>query len=178
MFLMRINGREIDIIIPSIDKIDVVDMIRIDYGNIIGEVLTIDIMLVSVGIVRAEAEDAVRRLQLGVDIYSAKYKSKYRDDGTVAEYNSARKLVTKKPTVSEIDDALKHDIRYIKLKKRLNKAMHDSSIVSEVYWSLKGKSDKLSVFKQTVKLDDYKLDDVVAAVEKRGASVIMSKLHN
>ena len=171
------KSKRVRVITRGISVINVDDLVRIDYGNILGEVLTIDPVLADIGVLRADSDYISNKLSLGLEVYSAKFRKKYRDDNTREEYNSARKLVLKQPTSGEIDDALRSDERYIRLKRKVDEAKHNADVVSEVYWALKSKSDKLSRFGSIMNIDGYDDETIVNAIKAKGG-IISDKLHN
>ena len=175
--VVTFGGKPVTLLIDdSWDTIDVESLVRIDYGNIVGELLTVDVFLNRMGMLRAEAENIVSELQLDLDTFSARFSSSYRRDKTRKEFNSVRKEVLKVPSAPEVSDELKKDADYVAKREGLMAAQHNLSIVDNIYWALKGKSDKLKLFEKSVNVDE--LDVLETAINGIIVRAQGSKIHN
>jgi hypothetical protein len=160
------------------EELDVDNLTKIDYSNITGEIFTSHIMLNRVGLLKSEIENKLREANLHADTLRARFSHKWRKKNTYEEYNSARKMVKKKPTIGEVDDALNMDKEYINAKKDIMELENDLSIVDNIYWACKSKDDKVKLFERHLTPEDMEMDKLESSINGVLIRANRSKLHN
>lgn len=120
--------------------IDTDELVKIQYHNLIGEILTFPVLMNRIGNLKAEIEEILAETRLAVDIGTAELKEYYRRNLTINS-DSAK---AKKPTVDEVESAVQMDLKYINLRKRLIRVQREVSNIDSLYWAAKSKDDKLN----------------------------------
>ena len=129
------------------DDIDIDSLLKIDYSNLVGELVTFPIIENRIGIMLADAESKVSEVKLNRDIMEAKLKEKYAMKLT--EENSG-----KKPTVDAINAAVMQDKGYQVLLKAKIEAEKTRDYANSLLWSAKSKSNKLEKLSLTIQNQD------------------------
>jgi hypothetical protein len=135
------------------DNINIDDLLKIDYSNIIGELITFPIIVNRFGLLLADAESQVSELKLNIDVYEAKIKEKIRLKLT--EQNKG-----KNPTVDALSSAVLQDRGFQALRKRLIEVQKIRDYMNSVFWSAKDKSEKLNKLSLTIQNNDVP-DDIL-----------------
>ncbi len=119
--------------------IDFEEFLRIDYSNIIGELLTFPVLMNRIGLLRAEMESIAKTKKFETDVYEAQLKAHYR-----------KKLLTrdgkdqvKKATQGEVEEAVLMDKGYQVVMRNLITTEKGFSQIDAMFWSAKDKSHKL-----------------------------------
>ena len=81
------------------DEVDIDSLLRIDYSNLIGEMLTFPTVVAKIGNMLAEAESVVNEKKLNLDVQEAKLKEEYR-------IKLSKENGGKNPTVDALSSAL------------------------------------------------------------------------
>ena len=111
------------------DGIDIDNLLKIDYSNLIGEIITFPIIVNKFGLLLADAESKVEeRLRLRLQ-----------------EENGG-----KNPTVDALNSAVMQDKGYKALKKKLINDIKTRDYINSIFWSCKDKSEKLNKLSLTV----------------------------
>lgn len=125
------------------DDIELEDLLKIDYSNILGEMLTFPIIVAKLGNMLADAESKVNEKKLNLDVQEAKLKEEYRVK--LSELNGG-----KNPTVDALSTAVLIDKRYEVYNKMLIEAKKIRDYMLTIYLAAKDKSEKINkVFYQT-----------------------------
>lgn len=124
------------------DNIDIDTMLQINYSNLLGEAITIPMIVNRFGRLLADAESQVSECKLSLEVFEAKTKDKLRVE--LSEENNG-----KNPTVDALNNALICVPAYQKMKKRVIEAMKVRDYMNSVFWSLKDKSDKVLTLLKT-----------------------------
>lgn len=136
--------------VGEFDKnLDLDSLLRIDYQNLIAEILTFPVVVNRLGILAAQMDNQVSEAKIDLSVFEAKAKNKIRD-----EWEGG-----KKPTINEVDDTLIEDAEYIKKKKKYFKVIQNKEIFYSVYQSAKDKSEKLNKLSLTLRHGD--IDEAV-----------------
>lgn len=129
-------------ITPFNTDIDVDDLLKIDYSNLLGEILTFSVIFNRIAMLRADCQNIVNRGKVELEIFEAELSEIKRNDLT---------KLGAKVTVGEIDNAVKRDPFYIKKKNNYFEKVKNFDYVDALYWSAQSKlkllekiSDKLS----------------------------------
>ena len=126
--------------LPNFDAdISFEDFFKIDYSNIIGELLTFSVIMNRVGILRAEMEEIAKNKKFEADVYEAQLKKHYRS----MLFSKSADGTKKKATNPEIDEAVLIDKGYQVVMKNLYNTQKGFAIVENMFWSAKDKSGKL-----------------------------------
>lgn len=117
------------------EDVELDDLLKIDYSNLIGEMITFPIIMNRFGLMLADAEAAVSEAKLNLKVAEAKARERYRIE--------LEEEKGKKPSVDEVSVAVQQDNTYIALTRVLIKKEKTRDYVQSVYWASKDKSDKL-----------------------------------
>lgn len=120
---------------PFNSEIETSDLLRIDYGNMMGEILTWPLIYHKISCLRAEMENIVSETKLDLDIFEANITEEHR-----------KKLLGSgsKGTVSEVESAVKMDPRYLIKKKHYFSVQKNYNYIDALYWSSQSKDMKLN----------------------------------
>lgn len=146
------------------EDVDIDALLKIDYSNLIGELVTFPVILNRFGIMLAEAESQVAEVKLNVDVYEAKTKERLR--GELAEQNNG-----KAPTVEALNNAVVSNKAYQTMKRRYFEAVKTRDYINSVFWAAKDKSEKLNKLSLSIQPGD--LPDSV--IEGRVNNVLVKK---
>lgn len=119
------------------DDIELEDLLKIDYSNILGEMLTFPIIVAKLGNMLADAESKVNEKKLNFDVQEAKLKEEYRIK--LAESNGG-----KNPTIDALNTAVLIDKRYEVYNKMLIEAKKIRDYMLTIYLAAKDKSEKIN----------------------------------
>ena len=140
--------------------IDIDELVKIHYDNLMGEILTISALLNKVGWLKAEAQDSVRQASLDLAILEAQTKEHYRKTNTVKTQDAKGNAKIKAPTQNEVDNMITTDENCIKTKKRLFRVEKEYDYVDSLYWAVKSKDQKLNRIADSLKPEEYERDIV------------------
>lgn len=125
------------------DELDIEDLLKIDYSNLVGELVTFPIIENRIGLMLADAESKVAEIKLNRDILEAKLKEKYAL--SLADGNGG-----KRPTVDAINAAVLQDKGYQVLLRSKIAAEKARDYANSLLWSAKSKSSKLEKLSLTI----------------------------
>lgn len=151
--------------------IDMDDLLKIDYANILGEILTFPVLVNRIGILRVEMEDLVRQEKFNLEVENAKLSEMYRKEDIIS-YNSKNETVKKKPTINEIENKVSLDPSYQNSQKRLFRLQKNFAYVDSLYWSAKSKDDKLNKLSSFLRPEEFEKEIVEGIING-----IMIKVH-
>lgn len=145
--IVKIGDKTYTLLIRPFDEdVEVDDLLRIDYSNLIGEMVTFPVVVNRIGIMLAEAESAVSERKLNLEILEAKTKERLRIQ--LAESNG------KAPTVEALNNAVIQEPAYQAMRKSLINAQKTRDYLNSVFWSAKDKSNKLDRLSLTIQAGD------------------------
>jgi len=144
--------------------IDLSDITRIDYENIVAEIVTVSALMNKVANLKAEVDSRFTLEKLDVEIYEAGLKKMFRSQAVT----DGKKLVQ-----DELDGLILMDIGYQNRKKKLIRYQKDCDYLNSMYWSVKDKSDKLNNIKNNLTPKEFTSEILEGTVNG-----IMIKLHN
>jgi len=145
------------------ESIDVDSLLKIDYSNLIGELVTFPVIVNRFGVLLADAENEVSESKLNLDVFEAKTKERLRLKLTEAN--------GKAPTVDALNSALMLDKAYQQMKKKYFESQKTRDYINSIFWSAKAKDDKLS--KLSLSIQDVEIPD--SALEGRVNNVLIKK---
>lgn len=146
--VVNIGGKTYRLSFDDFDsEVDVDELLKIDYSNLIGELATFPIIVNKFGLLLADAECQVSEAKLSLDVFEAKTKEKLRVE--LAEQNNG-----KAPTVDALNNALVGNKSYQVMKKRYIETVKTRDYINSVFWAAKEKSNKLDKLSLTIQPGD------------------------
>lgn len=163
--IIQIGGNTYKLIFDNFDEdVDIDSLLKIDYSNLIGELVTFPVILNRFGILLAEAESQVAETKLNMDVYEAKTKEKLRIE--LAEQNNG-----KAPTVEALNNAVVSNKAYQAMKRKYIEVVKTRDYINSIFWAVKDKSEKLNKLSLSIQSGD--LSDSV--IEGRVNNVLVKK---
>lgn len=163
--IIQIGGNTYKLIFDNFDEdVDIDSLLKIDYSNLIGELVTFPVILNRFGILLAEAESQVAETKLNMDVYEAKTKERLRIELT--EQNNG-----KAPTVEALNNAVVSNKAYQAMKRKYIEVVKTRDYINSIFWAVKDKSEKLNKLSLSIQPGD--LSDSV--IEGRVNNVLVKK---
>lgn len=163
--IIQIGGNTYKLIFDNFDEdVDIDSLLKIDYSNLIGELVTFPVILNRFGILLAEAESQVAETKLNMDVYEAKTKERLRIE--LAEQNNG-----KSPTVEALNNAVVSNKAYQAMKRKYIEVVKTRDYINSIFWAVKDKSEKLNKLSLSIQPGD--LSDSV--IEGRVNNVLVKK---
>lgn len=163
--IIQIGGNTYKLIFDNFDEdVDIDSLLKIDYSNLIVELVTFPVILNRFGILLAEAESQVAETKLNMDVYEAKTKEKLRIE--LAEQNNG-----KAPTVEALNNAVVSNKAYQAMKRKYIEVVKTRDYINSIFWAVKDKSEKLNKLSLSIQPGD--LSDSV--IEGRVNNVLVKK---
>ena len=163
--IIQIGGNTYKLIFDNFDEdVDIDSLLKIDYSNLIGELVTFPVILNRFGILLAEAESKVAETKLNMDVYEAKTKERLRIE--LAEQNNG-----KAPTVEALNNAVVSNKAYQAMKRKYIEVVKTRDYINSIFWAVKDKSEKLNKLSLSIQPGD--LSDSV--IEGRVNNVLVKK---
>lgn len=131
-------------------ELDIENLLRIDYSNIMGEILTWSLMYNRIANLRAEMSELVKETKLDTDIYEAQLKEEKR--------KLLQSKTEKRVTDTEVDTAVKLDARFAAKKKFQFKVEKEFDYFDALYWSAQSKDKKLDKLSDKLRPEDFERD--------------------
>lgn len=163
--IIQIGGNTYKLIFDNFDEdVDIDSLLKIDYSNLIGELVTFPVILNRFGILLAEAESRVTETKLNMDVYEAKTKERLRIE--LAEQNNG-----KAPTVEALNNAVVSNKAYQAMKRKYIEVVKTRDYIISIFWACKDKASKLEKLSLSIQPGD--LSDSV--IEGRVNNVLVKK---
>lgn len=163
--IIQIGGNTYKLIFDNFDEdVDIDSLLKIDYSNLIGELVTFPVILNRFGILLAEAESQVAETKLNMDVYEAKTKERLRIE--LVEQNNG-----KAPTVEALNNAVVSNKAYQAMKRKYIEVVKTRDYINSIFWAVKDKSEKLNKLSLSIQPGD--LSDSV--IEGRVNNVLVKK---
>lgn len=141
------------------DEVDVDKILKIDYGNLLAELLVFPVVVNRLGILAAEMDNEVSQAKLDFSVFKAKESERLRI--SLQDENG------KRPTIAEVEDALIQQAKYRIKYKQFNKVIKEKEYIYSIYMSAKDKSKKLDRLSTSLRGED--LDE--ATIQKQMNSI-------
>lgn len=171
--IVNFGDKLVSLLITDFDTdIDMDDVLKIDYGNIIGEVLTFPVIVNRIGALRAELENKMSDEKFDLEVYGAKLSEMFRRNGQRTETDAGGSKKIKAPTVQELSNKVLLDEGYQARQKKVFRIIKDYQFVDSLYWAAKDKSKKLDFCSNSIKPEDFEKDIVDSAING-----VMIKVH-
>lgn len=140
-------------------ELDIDDILRIDFSNMMGEILTFPLMFNRIANFKAEMEHNVSVAKLEMEVFEAQLFEEHR-----------KSLVAKseKPTEAAIKAAVTSDPRWGIKKSNFFKIQKDLAYMDSLYWSAKSKDGKLDAFSHKIRPEDFErelLEDTINGIQ-------------
>lgn len=119
------------------DDVDIDALLKIDYSNLLGEMLTFPTIVSKFGNMLAEAESQVSEKKLDLDVTEAKLKETYR-------LELSKKNGGKNPTVDQLNAVVLQDKVFFAKKKSYINAQKVRDYMLTAYLAAKDKSEKIN----------------------------------
>lgn len=132
------------------DDLDIDTLLKIDYGNLVAELITAPVVMNKMGILAAEMSNELRLAKMNFEIRKAKEQQKVREN--LSEEDDKGKI--KKPTVAEVEDALTVSKIYQKYQRDYFEAQKQKDYIDSIYQAVKDKSEKLNKLSLTLRSGD------------------------
>jgi len=149
--LITVGGTDYKLVFDEFnEEVDIDSLLKIDYSNLIGEIITFPVIVNRFGKLLADMEAQVSEKKLNVDIFEAKVKERLRVEITNQKGGKAA-------TVDELNSAIMLDKGFQAMKKSFIETQKNRDYIQSVFWSSKdksGKLDKLSMSMQTGDITD------------------------
>lgn len=129
------------------DEMDIDSLLKIDYSNLIGEMITFPVIVNRFGHLLAEAESQVAEAKLNLEVFEAKTKEELRAE--LADQNGG-----KNPTVEALNNAVIIRKSYQVMRKKYNEVQKTRDYINSIFWSAKDKSEKLDKLSLSVQSSD------------------------
>jgi|GEM_PF-1385207 len=154
--VVEFGDKLVALYITSFDTdIDMDEILKIDYGNIIGEVLTFPVIVNRIGTLRAEMENVMSEQKFDLEVYGAQLSEMFRKNKAKTETDSGGNKKVKVPTVQELENLVLLDEGFQLRQKRVLRIIKDYQIVDSLYWAAKDKSKKLDFCSNSLKPEDF-----------------------
>jgi hypothetical protein len=131
---------------PFDTDVDVDEILKIDYHNIMGEILTFNVIFNRIANLKAEQENIVAYSKVDLEIFEAQlYEEKKKD---LLKTNE-------KATETSIDNSIKRDARYAIKKKAHFDKVKSLGYLDSLYWAAQNKSGLLRSLSDKLKPEEF-----------------------
>ncbi len=141
--------------LTSFDEIDTDEITKIQYHNIIGELLTCSTVLNRFGNMVAEADELLAKAKLGYDIFYAQEYAKAAKEGTIKYTNTRQREVVEIPSSNKIEQVIKAKPEYASKIREVIRLQKQRDIINSLYWAVKSKDDKLNKLTDKIRPEDF-----------------------
>ena len=154
--VIEVNGKTFALHLQDFDTdIDVEDILKIHYENIMGEILTFPVLFNRIGNLKAEYEHIVKMAEMDFEIWTSSEESKQRKNLSFAEDRGKSGVKIIQPSIPEVQSAVKALAVYrIKYSELLNLRKNMQNIES-IYWSAKSKGNMLENLSSKLRPEDF-----------------------
>jgi hypothetical protein len=143
-------------IIPFDGDIDVESLVKIDYSNLLGEILTFPVVFNRIANMRAEMTNQVAHGKLTFDIFEARLTEK--------KQSTLSADAGKKPSIKDVEVAVLIDPSYSIAKKIFLRKQRDFEYIDALYWSAQSKDKKLNVLSEKITPSEFEKDIVESTI--------------
>ncbi len=144
--ILHLGNKTIKVIYKDFeDMIDLDELTKIDYGNLYGEAVSISVLLMKLGIMRADAEQYLSEAKLDQEFFAARQRKHIRK---IASENGQKYQLQDgsyiKITENSIDEIILSDIQFQQKKKVVINAKKQYDYIDAIFWSANSKDKKLN----------------------------------
>ena len=133
------------IIQPFEGDVDIESMLKIDYSNLMGEILTFPVLFNRVANLKAEMASALALKKFDLDIFEAQ----------LTEEHGNKLRAQGKATIKDIEVAVLRDARFQLKKKDFLVTQKDFDYLDSLYWSAQSKDTKLNRLSEKLRPEDF-----------------------
>lgn len=155
-------------VLPFDTDVDTDELLRIDYANILGEILTFPLVFNRIANLRAEMANIIAESKLDLEVYEAQLTEEYQ------KQLSAK--TDKRITIKDVETAVLRDIKFQAKKKDFFRKEKNYAYVDALYWSAQSKDSKLNKLSEKIKPEEFEKDLVEGVINgvmiKSSAKVI------
>ena len=146
--IINIGEKSYRLIFDQFDdsEVDIDELLKIDYSNLIGEIVTFPVIVNRFGLLLAECESKLSEAKLNLDVLEAKIKERLRKELMDDKGKS--------PTIDTLNNAMVQENSYQVMKKRVIEVQKTRDYVNSIYWAAKDKSEKLDKLSVTIQAGD------------------------
>lgn len=152
---------------PFDGDIDVESIVKIDYSNLLGEILTFPVVFNRIANLRAEMTNVVSEGKLTFDIFEARLNESKRKS------LSASSDKAKGPSLKDVEVAVFTDPTYKVAMQIYLRKQRDFEYVDALYWSAQSKDRKLNVLSEKISPAEFEKELVEGAIN--GVMIQMRK---
>lgn len=155
------------IVQPFDGDVDTESLIKIDYSNILGEVITFPVVFNRIANLRAEMSNIVAMEKMSFEIFEAELTEEKR------RKLSAESDKAKGPSIRDVEVAVMTDAKYKIRKEKYLKKIKDFDYVDALYWSAQSKDRKLNVLSERISPEEFEKDLLEGSIN--GVMIQMKK---
>ena len=145
-------------------EVDVEDLLKIDYGNVVGEILTFPVLLNRIGLLNADMAELVRLEEFDLEVYRAQLEERYRKKHTVTLTGARGAEKIERPNNDQIKNNVLQDIGYISRTKKMIRLKKEAQYIDNLFWSAKSKDKKLEWLSSKLKSDDLEREIIEGTI--------------
>jgi hypothetical protein len=155
-FVIELENKVVVLSINPFDAdLDVDELTKIHYHNILGEVLTCSVLLNRVGNLLAEVNANLSESKLDFEIFSAQMQEEKRKTLTFTDVDSKGNEKVSKPTVAEVENSVTRTPQYKVKKKNIIRLQKEVDYVNSLYWAVKDKCEKVNKLTEKIRPEDF-----------------------
>ena len=125
--LITVGGTDYKLVFDEFnEEVDIDSLLKIDYSNLIGEIITFPVIVNRFGKLLADMEAQVSEKKLNVDIFEAKVKERLRVEITNQKGGKAA-------TVDELNSAIMLDKGFQAMKKSFIETQKNRDYIQSVF---------------------------------------------
>lgn len=158
--VIELKGDKMAVLVvqPFDGDVDVESLVKIDYSNLLGEILTFPVVFNRVANLRAEMSNVVAEAKLDFDVFEAQlYEEKYKELLGTSEK-------AKGPSIKDVEMSVLRDARFGLKKKQYLRKQRDWEYLDALYWSAQSKDKKLNVLSEKITPEEFAKDLVEGAI--------------
>lgn len=148
--LIEINGKSYKVIIDPVgEEINTQDLSKIDYSNIIGELLICGTIFNQYANLKAEVDEQVKIKKMELEIFEAQLEEKYK--GELASQGIKSTINAVDSLVIQNKDLIEKKLTFFKLEKH-------QQYFDNIYWGLNKKETRLLKMSERLKPEEFNID--------------------
>lgn len=162
---IKIQLKDVIVLLKVDDEsaFDTEDLLKIDHHNLAGEQLTFAIWVNRVGILKAQADDQVRRKKFECEICEAELAEGFRKSlsSTRIEKGGVKKVIA--PVLDAVNNAVKLDKTYQEKMSLYFRSKRNAEYIDAFYWGIRSKEAALKSL-STLIPRDFEIDLVEGVI--------------
>lgn len=159
-----LKNKQVVLYLTQYEEIDVDDITKIQYHNIMGEILTCSVVLNRIGNMKAEVDEIHSRAKLDFEIFTAQEEERLRKDLIKEVFDSKGQPKIKHPTNPEVETAIRRTQNYRIKYSNVIDAKKQADIIDKLYWAVHSKNGKLDKLSEKLRPEDFERELVEGVV--------------